>query len=606
MESPAAGYGADGVYRSPRRATVIPSDRGLSLADLILRRAESCPSALALVDAATGRGLTFEALRSAVLTTAAALSSRERVRPGDVVLLLAPNCVLYPVCFLAITALGAVATTANPLYTPREIAKQVADARAKLVITVSDLLPKIAELRLRTVLLDDGDASASNVTLYSDLVAGVREAEYRRPPAIRQSDTAALLYSSGTTGESKGVVLTHRNFVAAATMVTSDQDERGEGPNVFLCFLPMFHIFGISTVTLGQLQRGNAVVVMPRFDMESMLAAVQRHRVTYLYCAPPVMIALAKYGWAGKYDVSSLKVIGAGAAAVGKDLMEAVAKNFPDAKVIQGYGLTETCGVASIEYTQMGQARQFGSTGTLLTGVEAKIVDTKTLKHLPPNQLGEICLRGPNIMKGYFNNVEATELTIKQGWLHTGDLGYFDEGGQLFVVDRLKELIKYKGFQVSVVLFYPQIAPAELEGLLLSHPEILDAVVIPYPDAEAGEVPVAYVVPSTGSSLYEVDIQKFIEKQVTYYKRQEGYLCGQCTKIRLREDFEKRAHIPSQIIKAVTKCSLFQNNRAVDYIGGNKPILQITSSCMKPRWRSSGFSRDSCMKPVDLHETIYK
>ncbi|KAG5139687.1 hypothetical protein JHK84_033455 [Glycine max] len=268
---------------------------------------------------------------------------------------------------------------------------------------------------------------------------------------VTQGDTAALLYSSGTTGLSKGVVLTHRNFIAASVMIGMDGDIAGEQNDVYLCVLPMFHVFGLAVVTYAALQRGSAVVVMGRFELKALLRAVEKHRVTKLWLVPPILLALAKQS--------------------------------------VGYGMTETCGIVSLENPRVG-VRHTGSTGTLGSGVEAQIVSVDTQKPLPPRQLGEIWVRGPNMMQG--------------------DLGYFDEDGQLYVVDRIKELIKYKGFQV---------APAELEGLLVSHPEILEAVVVPYPDDEAGEVPIAYVVRSPNSSLTEEEIQKFIAKQVAPFKK---------------------------------------------------------------------------------------
>ncbi|KAL0390071.1 UNVERIFIED_CONTAM: 4-coumarate--CoA ligase-like 7 [Sesamum calycinum] len=463
-----SGYGRDGVYRSLRPPLFLPKDPNLSMVSFLFRNASSFADKPALIDSHTGKTLTFAQFKSMVSRVSHGLLQLG-LKKNDVVLIYAPNSIQYPLSFFGIVAIGAVATTVKDFGLPVVLL----GTEKKSVLPIGRI---------------------PSITLFSELVnsEGSVSLDSNRN-GIKQNDTAVLLYSSGTTGTSKGVILSHRNFIAASLMVTADQELAGEMNNVFLCVLPMFHVFGLAVIMFSQLQRGNAIVSMSKFDLEMILKTVEKYRITHMWVVPPIILGLAKSSMVKKYNLSSLKQIGSGAAPLGRELMQECAKNFPQAVVVQGYGMTETCGIVSIENPYAGP-RHSGSAGTLAPGVESQIVSVDKLKPLPPGQLGEICVRGPNMMQGYFNNPQATKLTIdKQGWVHTGDLGYFDDDGQLYVVDRIKELIKYKDCCFDFL-------PGVLAGIL-------------FPDAEAGEVPIAYVVRAPNSSLTEEDVKKYIADQ---------------------------------------------------------------------------------------------
>ncbi|BAT94604.1 hypothetical protein LR48_Vigan588s001000 [Vigna angularis] len=511
-----SGYNSrTGIYHSLVKLQTkheIPTKPDLNTAHFVLSQfpqAHLAVAKTAFIDARTNLRVSYSELRRSTYSLASALFHGLEVRKGDVVFLLSPNSTLYSAICLAVLSVGAVLTTANPINTASEIAKQVRDSGAKLAISTQEELHKLVPTGVPTILTSrSSDGRRLSV---EELIEGCYDSTELPQVPVAQSDTAAIFYSSGTTGISKGVVLTHANLISIMRLIFWSADVSGSRDDIFLAFIPMFHIYGFVFFGLGLLCAGITTVLMQKFDFQDMLDAIQKHKVNNVPAVPPVILALVKYSRKARCDLSSVRRMGTGAAPLSKEVALEFRKMFPWVELRQGYGLTESSGGATFFVSDKDAKAHPDSCGKLIPTFSAKVIDTETGKPLPPNKEGELWLKSPTIMKGYLGNLEATSSTIdSEGWLRTGDLSYIDDNGFVHIVERIKELIKHNGYQV---------APAELESVLLSHPLIADAAVIPLEDEETGQIPMAYVVRAAGSELSEDQIIQFVAGQVAPYKK---------------------------------------------------------------------------------------
>ena len=493
------------IYRSPFPDVTIPKQ---SLTEFVLQRAAEMGDKAAFIDGPSGRELSYADLAHAVERVAASLHERGFGK-GDTFAIYSPNVPEFTVIFLAVARLGGVVTTVNPLYTHHELTHQLKDAQAGYLITVptflDNALTSAEEVGLKEVFVF---GEAAGATRYAALLESEGEApEVAIDP---QEDIVVLPYSSGTTGLPKGVMLTHYNLVANLKQIEGVQaqtDNPIDEDSVVMGLLPFYHIYGMVVIMGYALYKGATVVTMPKFELERFLELIQKHRVTYANVVPPIVLALAKHPLVEQYDLSTLTGIMSGAAPLGGDVAGIAAKRL-GCEVTQGYGMTELSPVSHFNPDPDARIDR-SKVGPAIPNTECRVLSVETGEDVSAGETGELLVRGPQVMKGYLNNPSATSATLDEaGWLHTGDIAVVDERGYFAVVDRVKELIKYKGFQV---------APAELEEVLLAHPNISDAAVIGVPDEEAGEVPKAFVVKS--AEVSEDEIKMFVAERVAPYKK---------------------------------------------------------------------------------------
>ncbi|XP_045536849.1 probable 4-coumarate--CoA ligase 1 isoform X1 [Papilio machaon] len=472
----------------------------------------------------SGRSYPYGMLRMMVEKCAMALLGHMRLSPGERIGLILPNIPEFAALIHGAIRAGLVVTFANPLYTAEEVRRQFTDCGVKAIGTIEMFMPLALEVSKSlkdykgTIWVGGDDDKVKGIFGLRSLLMADHTTDL---PELNCDEVCLIPYSSGTTGMPKGVMLTHANLVsnlkqAKCPKIMKYQGEKGHG-DVILTVPPFFHIYGFNAVLNYNLSLGYHIVSIPKFTPEDYIKCLVEYKPTTLFVVPSLLAFLATHPLVKKEHLQSVQTIMVGAAPTTDSMLEKFLlkceKTKDEIKLLQGYGMTESSPV-TLMTPYIYPYNKVGSVGQLIPSTQARIVSLTTGDNLHAHKSGELYLRGPQVMKGYWNNETATRETVDdEGWLHTGDVAYYDEDHYFYIVDRTKELIKVKGNQVS---------PTEIESVIMEQPEVADVAVVGIPDALAGEVPKAFVVLKANHKLTEKQIYDVVAQKLTKYKHLEG------------------------------------------------------------------------------------
>jgi long-chain acyl-CoA synthetase len=487
-----------------------------------------------------GKELTYQQLYEAAQHFAGYLQANLGIEKGDRVAIMLPNCPQNVISFFGVLFAGGIVVETNPLYTERELEHQLKDSGAKAIITLDILYPKVSKVMPHTELKDiivtgikDFLPFPKNLVYpyiqkkqYGIVVKVKHEGNThllteilkQKKNKLKQysididEDIALLQYTGGTTGVAKGVMLTHKNIIANTTMNQAWVFKAREAQEVILGLLPFFHVYGLTTVMILSIKLAAKLVLLPKFDVLETLKTIEKQRPTIFPGAPTIYIGLLNHPELKKFDLSSINACVSGSAPLPQEVQEKF-EAITGGKLVEGYGLSEASPVTHSNFL-WGVERVKGSIGVPYPDTDSKIVSIETGEELRAGEIGEIVIKGPQVMKGYWNRPLDTEEVLKDGWLFTGDLGYMDENGYFYIVDRKKDMIIASGYNIY---------PREIEEVLYEHPDVIEAVAVGIPDPYRGETVKAYIVLKEGSTVTEEEMNEFARKYLAAYKAPKLY-----------------------------------------------------------------------------------